>query len=39
MIQIQNWEQSQKIIVVDENHHGTVQVEIPKPGCNIKDVF
>ena len=32
MIQIQDWELSQKIIVVDENHHGTVQVEIPKPG-------
>ena len=32
MIQIQDWEQSQKIIVVDENHHGTVQVEVPKPG-------
>lgn len=32
MVQIQDWEQSQKIIVVDENHHGTVQVEVPKPG-------
>ena len=32
MIQIQDWEQSKKIIVVDENHHGTVQVEIPKTG-------
>lgn len=27
MIQIQDWESSQKIVVVDENHHGTVQVE------------
>jgi ribosomal protein S18 acetylase RimI-like enzyme len=32
MIQIQNWESSQKIIIVDEINHGTVQVEIPKPG-------
>lgn len=32
MIQIQDWESSQKIVVVDENHHGTVQVEVPKPG-------
>lgn len=32
MIQIQDWEQSKKIIVVDENHHGIVQVEVPKPG-------
>lgn len=32
MIQIQNWESSQKIVVVDEINHGTVQVEIPKPG-------
>ena len=32
MVQIQDWESSQKIIVVDENHHGTVQVEVPKPG-------
>ena len=32
MIQIQDWETSQKIIVVDEINHGTVQVEIPKPG-------
>ena len=32
MIQIQDWEQSQKIIVVDEINHGTVQVEVPKPG-------
>lgn len=38
MIQIQDWEQSQKIIVVDENHHGTVQVEIPKPG-SYKDEY
>ena len=32
MIQIQDWELSKKIIVVDEKHHGTVQVEVPKPG-------
>lgn len=32
MIQIQDWESSQKIVVVDENHHGTVQVEVPKSG-------
>lgn len=32
MIQIQNWESSQKIVVVDEINHGTVQVEVPKPG-------
>lgn len=32
MIQIQDWESSQKIIVVDEINHGTVQVEVPKPG-------
>ena len=32
MIQIQDWEQSQKIVVVDEVNHGTVQVEVPKPG-------
>lgn len=32
MIQIQDWESSQKIIIVDEINHGTVQVEIPKPG-------
>ena len=32
MIQIQDWESSQKIIVVDEVMHGTVQVEVPKPG-------
>ena len=32
MVQIQDWELSQKIIVVDEIHHGTVQVEVPKPG-------
>ena len=32
MIQIQDWELSQKIVVVDEIHHGTVQVEVPKPG-------
>lgn len=32
MIQIQDWESSQKIVVVDENHHGTVQVEVPKHG-------
>ena len=38
MIQIQDWEQSQKIIVVDEIHHGTVQVEVPKPG-EYKDEY
>ena len=38
MIQIQDWELSQKIIVVDENHHGTVQVEVPKPG-EYKDEY
>lgn len=32
MIQIQDWELSQKIVVVDEINHGTVQVEVPKPG-------
>jgi ribosomal protein S18 acetylase RimI-like enzyme len=32
MIQIQDWESSQKIIITDEINHGTVQVEIPKPG-------
>ena len=32
MIQIQDWESSKKIIVVDEIHHGTVQVEVAKPG-------
>ena len=32
MIQIQDWELSQKIVAVDEIHHGTVQVEVPKPG-------
>lgn len=32
MIQIQDWESSQKIVVVDEINHGTVQVEVPKPG-------
>lgn len=38
MIQIQDWELSQKIVVVDENHHGTVQVEVPKPG-HYKDEY
>ena len=38
MIQIQDWELSQKIVVVDEIHHGTVQVEIPKPG-EYKDKY
>ena len=38
MIQIQNWESSQKIVVVDEINHGTVQVEIPKPG-EYKDKY
>ena len=32
MVQIQDWELSKKIVVVDEIHHGTVQVEVPKPG-------
>ena len=32
MIQIQDWESSQKIVIVDEINHGTVQVEVPKPG-------
>lgn len=32
MIQFQDWESSQKIVVVDEINHGTVQVEVPKPG-------
>lgn len=32
MIQIQDWESSQKIVVVDEINHGTIQVEVPKPG-------
>ena len=38
MIQIQDWELSQKIIVVDEINHGTVQVEVPKPGT-YKDEY
>ena len=38
MVQIQDWELSQKIIVVDEIHHGTVQVEVPKPG-EYKDEY
>lgn len=38
MIQIQDWESSQKIVVVDENHHGTVQVEVPKSG-HYKDEY
>ena len=32
MIQIQDWKCDKKIVVVDEINHGTVQVEIPKPG-------
>ena len=32
MIQIQDWKCDKKIVVVDEVNHGTVQVEIPKPG-------
>ena len=38
MIQIQDWESSQKIVVVDEVMHGTVQVEVPKPG-EYKDEY
>ena len=37
MIQIQDWKCDKKIIVVDEINHGTVQVEVPKPGpCKDK---
>ena len=32
MIQIQDWKCDKKIVVVDEVNHGTVQVEVPKPG-------
>ena len=32
MIQIQDWKYDKKIVVVDEVNHGTVQVEVPKPG-------
>lgn len=32
MIQYQDWAESQEIIIADEMSHGTVQVEIPKPG-------
>ena len=32
MIQIQDWRYDKKIVVVDEVNHGTVQVEVPKPG-------
>jgi len=38
MIQIQEWEKTRKIMIVDEEHHGTVQVEIPKPG-KYKDEY
>lgn len=38
MIQIQDWRSDKKIIVVDEINHGTVQVEIPKPG-EYKDKY
>lgn len=36
MIQIQDWKCDKKIVVVDEINHGTVQVEIPKPGESIR---
>ena len=32
MIQIQDWKCDKKIVVADEVNHGTVQVEVPKPG-------
>lgn len=38
MIQIQDWKCDKKIIVVDEINHGTVQVEVPKPG-EYKDKY
>ena len=38
MIQIQDWRYDKKIVVVDEVNHGTVQVEIPKPG-EYKDKY
>ena len=38
MIQIQDWKCDKKIVVVDEVNHGTVQVEIPKPG-EYKDKY
>lgn len=38
MIQIQDWKCDKKIVVVDEINHGTVQVEIPKPG-EYKDKY
>lgn len=38
MIQIQDWRNDKKIIAVDEVNHGTVQVEIPKPG-EYKDKY
>ena len=38
MIQIQDWKCDKKIVVVDEVNHGTVQVEVPKPG-EYKDKY
>ena len=38
MIQIQDWRYDKKIVVVDEINHGTVQVEVPKPG-EYKDKY
>lgn len=38
MIQYQDWAESQEIIIADEMNHGTVQVEIPKPG-RYKDEY
>ena len=38
MIQIQDWRYDKKIVVVDEVNHGTVQVEVPKPG-EYKDKY
>ena len=38
MIQIQDWKYDKKIVVVDEVNHGTVQVEVPKPG-EYKDKY
>ena len=38
MIQIQDWKCDKKIVVVDEINHGTVQVEVPKPG-EYKDEY
>ena len=38
MIQIQDWRYDKKIVDVDEVNHGTVQVEVPKPG-EYKDKY